>query len=59
MISPRGLLERDLIVPENIAWTHRQGEQGDIYFIANQLEETRTFTASMRIDGESRNAGIR
>ena len=44
-------LERDLIVPENIAWTHRQGEQGDIYFIANQLEETRTFTASMRIDG--------
>ena len=44
-------LERDLIVPEDIAWTHRQGEQGDIYFIANQLEETRTFTASMRIDG--------
>ena len=44
-------LERDLIVPENIAWTHRQGEQGDIYFIANQLEETRTFTASMRIHG--------
>ena len=44
-------LERDLIVPEDIAWTHRQGEQGDIYFIANQLEETRTFTASMRIHG--------
>ena len=44
-------LERDLIVPKDIAWTHRQGEQGDIYFIANQLEETRTFTASMRIDG--------
>ena len=44
-------LERDLIVPEDIAWTHRQGEQGDIYFIANQQEETRTFTASMRIDG--------
>ena len=42
-------LERDLIVPENIAWIHRQGELGDIYFIANQLEETRTFTASMRI----------
>ena len=44
-------LERDLIVPKDIAWTHRQGEQGDIYFIANQQEETRTFTASMRIDG--------
>ncbi|WP_294476312.1 glycosyl hydrolase [uncultured Bacteroides sp.] len=44
-------LERDLIVPEDIAWTHRRGEQGDIYFIANQREEIRTFTASMRIDG--------
>lgn len=44
-------LERDLIVPEDIAWTHRRGELGDIYFIANQREETRTFTASMRIDG--------
>ena len=44
-------LERDLIVPEDIAWTHRRGELGDVYFIANQREETRTFTASMRIDG--------
>ena len=44
-------LERDLIVPEDIAWTHRHGELGDIYFIANQREETRTFTASMRITG--------
>lgn len=42
-------LERDLIVPEDIAWTHRRGESGDIYFIANQREETRTFTASMRV----------
>ncbi len=44
-------LERDLIVPENVAWTHRRGDLGDVYFIANQLEETRTFTASMRING--------
>lgn len=44
-------LERDLIVPEDIAWTHRRGDLGDIYFIANQREETRTFTASMRISG--------
>ncbi len=44
-------LERDLIVPEDIAWTHRRGEQGDIYFIANQREEKRTITASMRING--------
>lgn len=42
-------LERDLIVPEEVAWTHRRGELGDIYFIANQREETRTFTASMRM----------
>lgn len=45
-------LERDLIVPEDIAWTHRRGELGDIYFIANQREETRTFTANMRISGK-------
>lgn len=44
-------LERDLIVPEDVAWTHRCGEQGDIYFIANQRAETRIFTASMRING--------
>lgn len=44
-------LERDLIVPEDIAWTHRRGDLGDIYFIANQKEETRTFTASMRVNG--------
>lgn len=42
-------LERDLIVPEDIAWTHRSGDLGDVYFIANQREELRTFTASMRI----------
>lgn len=44
-------LERDMIVPEDVAWTHRCGELGDIYFIANQQEVTRTFTASMRISG--------
>ncbi|EKJ92190.1 alpha-L-rhamnosidase [Bacteroides finegoldii] len=44
-------LERDMIVPEDVAWTHRSGELGDIYFVANQREETRTFTASMRING--------
>ena len=45
-------LERDMIVPEDISWTHRSGELGDIYFVANQREETRTFTASMRICGK-------
>ena len=43
---------RDVIVPQDIAWTHRRGEQADIYFIANQREEKRTFTASLRIDGK-------
>lgn len=44
-------LERDMIVPEDIAWTHRRGELGELYFVANQKDETRTFTASMRING--------
>ena len=44
-------LERNMIVPEDVAWMHRSGELGDIYFVANQREETRTFTASMRING--------
>ena len=44
-------LERDMIVPEDVAWMHRSGELGDIYFVANQREESRTFTASMRING--------
>ena len=45
-------LERDMIVPEDIAWTHRCGELGELYFVANQKDETRTFTASMRINGK-------
>lgn len=44
-------LEPDVIVPADIAWTHRRGEEADIYFIANQRAETRTFTASLRIGG--------
>ncbi len=42
-------LERDIIVPEDIAWTHRRGEEADIYFIANQQEKERTFVASLRV----------
>lgn len=41
-----------MIVPEDIAWTHRRGELGELYFVANQKDETRTFTASMRINGK-------
>lgn len=46
-------LERDVIVPEDIAWTHRRGEEADIYFIANQQEKDRTVPVSLRIaEGE-------
>ena len=45
-------LERDVIVPAHVAWTHRRGEEGDIYFIANQNEtEGQDFMASFRISG--------
>lgn len=46
-------LERDLIVPDDIAWAHRRAEEEgvDIYFLANQLDQARDFTASMRVAG--------
>jgi hypothetical protein len=44
-------VRRDVIVPEDIAWAHRQGAEGDVYFIANQRNEQRTFTASLRVTG--------
>lgn len=43
-------LERDVELPENIAFTHRKGEEMDLYFLSNQLDEARSFTASFRID---------
>ena len=48
-------LERDLIVPEDVAWTHRRNadEGVDIYFVANQRDEEREFVASFRIDGSA------
>ncbi|MDE6555600.1 MAG: DNA-binding protein [Duncaniella sp.] len=46
-------LERDVVVPENIAWTHRRSDEDDvdIYFISNQEETPREITASFRIGG--------
>lgn len=44
-------LQRDAVVPADIAWTHRRGEEADIYFIANQRDEERTFSVSLRISG--------
>lgn len=42
-------LERDVVVPAHIAWTHRSGEEADIYFIANQKEEKVCVDVSLRI----------
>ncbi len=46
-------LERDVIVPQNVAWTHRRNEKEnvDLYFISNQEDSIREFTASFRIAG--------
>lgn len=46
-------IERDVVVPENIAWTHRFSaiDSVDIYFISNQEENPREFTASFRVAG--------
>ncbi|MBD5266437.1 MAG: DNA-binding protein [Bacteroides sp.] len=46
-------LERDVEVPENIAWTHRRHEDDnvDLYFISNQEEQPREITASFRVSG--------
>ncbi|WP_455585578.1 glycosyl hydrolase [Bacteroides sp.] len=41
-------LERDVIVPEDIAWTHRWGAEADVYFLANQQAEERSFEVSLR-----------
>ncbi len=47
-------LERDVIVPEKVAWTHRRNEQEhtDVYFISNQEETPREIVASFRINGK-------
>ena len=46
-------LQRDAILPENIAYVHRKSNDADIYFVANQQEKERTFTASFRMSGRS------
>lgn len=46
-------LQRDVVVPEDVAWTHRRSDTDDvdIYFISNQLIEPRDFDASFRVSG--------
>lgn len=46
-------IERDIVVPADVAWTHRRNAEDnvDLYFVSNQLETPREFTASFRVDG--------
>lgn len=44
-------LEKDVVLPEQVAYTHRSGDEYEIYFIANQQDEPRSFTASFRVTG--------
>ncbi len=46
-------LEPDVIVPKNVAWTHRRGENTDIYFISNQENTDKSIIASFRIEGKN------
>ena len=46
-------LEKDVVLPEDVAYTHRSGEDYEIYFIANQQDTIRRFTASFRINGRT------
>lgn len=39
----------DVIIPQNIAWTHRKAENTDIYFLSNQDNLYKTFGVSFRI----------
>lgn len=42
----------DLYGEKEIAWTHRAGEEMDIYFISNQKEENRKLNISLRCAGK-------
>jgi len=46
-------IEPDVIVPKNVAWTHRRGGNTDIYFISNQENIDKNIVASFRIEGKN------
>ena len=46
-------VERDVLLPADVAYTHRSGEEYEIYFVANQVDSLRTFNASFRIAGRT------
>lgn len=47
--SARFSFEPDVMAPENIAWTHRSGKQGEVYFISNQEDQKRNISISFRV----------
>ncbi len=46
-------IERDVVVPADVAWTHRRNDDDnvDVYFISNQTDSPRGFDASFRVSG--------
>ncbi len=46
-------LERDVVVPAGIAWTHRRSEEEatDVYFFSNQTADRRRVRVSLRTEG--------
>ncbi|MCR8666766.1 glycosyl hydrolase [Aestuariibaculum sp. M13] len=45
-------VEPNVLVDKDIAWTQRQSTDESIYFLSNQLEETRQLEVSFRISGK-------
>ena len=43
----------DVVLPDGIAFCHRQTSDSDIYFLANQTDSTRNFTARFRSGHET------
>ena len=43
--------EQDVLLPADVAYTHRSGDEYEIYFIANGADSLRTFHASFREKG--------
>lgn len=46
-------LEPDVVLPEGMAYAHRQSAERDIYFLANQTEEAQDFEPHFRNTGET------
>ena len=45
-------IARDVELPEDVAYTHRQLDNGDLYFLSNQQDRQRTIEASFRATGK-------